>query len=136
MLDRNSILKTTYFVGALYRISTRTDYKIGTITEIKKLISNKIEYEKECGNIDSSLVFTDKELFELIRLYFEMRIISKVEDPNGKLVEIGCGDKENVTNFPNGLFEIIHYRLVQDILTSTPVMLASSGTNSTKKISE
>lgn len=133
MLDKNSILKTTYFVGALHRISIRTDYKIGTIKEIKKLISNRIEYDKECKDIDSSFVFTDKELFEFIELYYEMGVIGKVEDPNKKLVEIECRDKAEDST---GLHWIIYDRLVQDILTSTPVMLGLSETNSTKVILE
>jgi len=133
MLDRNSILKTTYFVGALHRISMRTDYKIGTIKEIKKLISNRIEYDKKCGDIDSNFVFTDKELFELIELYSKMGVIGKTITSKGKLVEIECENREDAPNFPSGLHQIIHDdRLVQDTLTSTPFMLGSSETNSTK----
>ncbi|MCK4919943.1 MAG: hypothetical protein KAS71_02790 [Bacteroidales bacterium] len=112
-LDKDSTLKTLYFVGALYRISMReTPNQQGTIDEIKQLISKKIEYDKKYMRfleLDSSFKFTDNELFFLIDMFYNEGILGKWES-NGETFKLQCD-----VHFE----QIIHEKLSQGILTST-----------------
>ncbi len=121
-LDKDSVLKTSYFVGALKRISMREPpNQVGTIDEVKKLISKRIEYDtdsiQELLRLDSSFKFTDEDLFSLIDLFHEMGVIGKGTH-HEELIQIDCQDYDFLEC-------IIHDNIAQGILMSTSIFSKS-----------
>lgn len=117
LMDKDSVLKTAYFIGAIKRISMREiPNKVATTEEVKQLIKKRIEYDtdsdQELLRLEPGFEFTDQELLYLIDIFYEMGVIDKISRKNGELIQIACSAYDFMES-------VIHDNISGGVLTSS-----------------
>jgi hypothetical protein len=87
MIDKDSVIKSIYFLGAVYQVGEESSVKgWSTVVKIKKWLAEKIEEEKKCERVADDFQITDEELQTLIQIYFRATVMLMTEhvDKNGE----------------------------------------------------